>query len=282
MWTQLVDLHSHSHHSDGLWSPAEMAKRAHANGVKVWSLTDHDTSAGWSEAQIEAERLGIKFVPGVEITCAVELEPEKSLLEERQLSEPSSWHVLAYFPEGCSEEFESWLESQKEARLPRMIAMIEALEKLGHIIDLEDVKKHAEGSLGRPHLARTMVEYGIVESVQQAFDEWIGDDGPAYRSRPLPSVGDAIEMVHEHGGITSLAHSKYYCIQDEVLMAHLVKIGMDCIEAFHHSHSDSMRYNLMNYGMPVTVGGDSHGTERRPSPGGMLVPIKHLHPCFHP
>ena len=89
-------------------------------------------------------------------------------------------------------------------------------------------------------------------------------------------------MVHEHGGITSLAHSKYYCIQDEILMAHLVKIGMDCIEAFHHSHSDSMRYNLMNYGMPVTVGGDSHGTERRPSPGGMLVPIKHLHPCFHP
>ena len=281
MWTEAVDLHCHSHHSDGLWSPAEMAKRANENGVKVWSLTDHDTSAGWPEAQTAADEYEMKFIPGVEITCAVELPAEENLLQERELSDPTSWHVLAYFPEGCSDDFVDWLESLKDARLPRMIAILDAMRELGHNIKLKDVQKHAEGSLGRPHLARTMVEYGIVDNVQQAFDEWIGDAGPAYRSRPLPSVSEVIDMVHQHGGITSLAHSRYYCIPDELLISHLVKLGMDCIEAFHYSHPDSMRLRLMNLGLPVTVGGDSHGTEHRPSPGRMLAPITHLHPCFH-
>ncbi len=282
MWTELVDLHCHSHFSDGLWAPREMAKRAHENGVKVWSLTDHDTAVGWEEAQIAADEYGITFIPGVEITCSVEISPDEKLLEERGISKPNSWHVLAYFPEGCSDDFVKWLESLRDARLPRMVAMLDAMKELGHNIALEDVQKHAEDSLGRPHLARTMVEYGIVKDVQQAFDEWIGDDSPAYRSRPLPTVSEVIDIVHQHGGITSLAHSRYYCIPDELLIPHLVKLGMDCIEAFHYSHTDSMRLSLMNLGLPVTVGGDSHGTEHRPSPGRMLVPINHLHPCFHP
>ena len=273
MWTESVDLHCHSWHSDGLSSPEEMAKRAFDSGVKVWSLTDHDTNSGWDEAQSACDNLGMRFIPAVEITCEVEISSETH--------NPTSWHLLAYFPEGSSPEFSDWLLSLKEARVPRMKLMLSALNELGHSIAIEDVEKHAEGALGRPHLARAMVEYGIVESVQEAFDEWIGDSGPAFRERPLPTISHAVEMVHQAGGITSLAHPYYYGIKTEILIPTLLKLGVDCIEAVHNSHSDSYRWELMQQGLPITVGGDSHGTEKRPSPGKMAVPIKHLHSCFH-
>ncbi|HIF46178.1 MAG TPA: PHP domain-containing protein [Candidatus Poseidoniales archaeon] len=276
MWTESVDLHSHSHRSDGLWSPSEMARRAHANGVKVWSLTDHDTSAGWVEAEAECKELGLKFIPGVEITCEVEL---PSTIDTEN---PKSWHLLAYFPNGASDELLEWLATLKDARLPRMKAMLDALEELGHTILLADVEKFAEGSLGRPHLGRAMLEAGMVDTVQQAFDDWIGNDCPAFRSRPLPSIAEVCEKVRNEAGITSLAHCKYYGVELEVLIPHIKKLGVDCIEAFHHSHSDSYRLKLVQSGMPVTVGGDSHGTENRPSPGKMLVPLKSLHQAFCP
>ena len=274
MWTEFVDLHCHSWHSDGLWSPGEMAQRAFDSGVRIWSLTDHDTNHGWDEAKEACDKLGMKFIPGVEITCEVELQSETH--------NPTSWHLLAYFPEGASEEFTEWLLDLKEARIPRMKNMLTALEDLGHKIPIEDVEKHASGSLGRPHLARAMVDHGIVETVQQAFDEWIGDSGPAFRERPLPTISESVKMVHQSGGITSLAHPKYYGIETEVLIPRLLKLGVDCIEAMHNSHPDSYRWELMQYGLPITVGGDSHGTEKRPSPGRVAVPIKNLHRCFHP
>ncbi|MDP6870245.1 MAG: PHP domain-containing protein [Candidatus Poseidoniaceae archaeon] len=274
MWTEAVDLHSHSHHSDGLFSPAEMAKRAFQNGVKVWSLTDHDTIAGWDEAEVTCNKLGIRFVPGVEITCEVEI-----ISEEKN---PSSWHLLAYFPEECNPEFEKWLNNQKNARIPRMKAMIAALNEMGINVKFDEVNHHAEGSIGRPHLARVLVEKGIVTSVSEAFETLIGDECPAYRSRPLPSISEAAKIVHSCGGITSLAHPKYYGISIQKLVNCLIENKIDCVEAFHSSHSEKYRYDLIKTGLPVTVGGDSHGTENRPSPGRALVIIKHLHPQFHP
>lgn len=274
MWTESVDLHCHSWHSDGLFSPKEMAERAYNSGVKVWSLTDHDTNAGWDEARETCEKLGIRFIPGVEITCKVEM--------KSSTHSPSSWHLLAYFPEGASQEFSDWLYDMKEARVPRMKSMLEALRELGHDIPLRDVEKHAEGSLGRPHLARAMIDHGIVESISEAFDQWIGNDAPAFRERPLPSVSEAVKMVQQSGGITSLAHPFYYGIETNVLIPNLLKLGVDCVEAVHNSHPDSYRLELMQQGISVSVGGDSHGTENRPSPGKISVPIKHLHPCFRP
>ena len=274
MWTESVDLHCHSWHSDGLFSPKEMAERAYNSGVKVWSLTDHDTNAGWDEARETCEKLGIRFIPGVEITCKVEM--------KSRTHSPSSWHLLAYFPEGASQEFSDWLYDMKEARVPRMKSMLEALRELGHDIPLRDVEKYAEGSLGRPHLARAMIDHGIVESISEAFDQWIGNDAPAFRERPLPSVSEAVKMVQQSGGITSLAHPFYYGIETNVLIPNLLKLGVDCVEAVHNSHPDSYRLELMQQGIPISVGGDSHGTENRPSPGKITVPIKYLHPCFRP
>ena len=272
MWTDSVDLHSHSFYSDGLHSPKEMARRAHANGVKVWSLTDHDTSRGWEEAEEECNNLGLRFVPGVEITCKVEMQSDSL--------DPKSWHLLSYFPHGATTEFREWLELLKDARVPRMKNMILELNEIGCNVTFEEVDKLSAEAIGRPHLARVLVEKGYVDSVQEAFDKYIGDHCPAYRERPLPTISEAVQKVKESNGITSLAHAKYYGIETSELIPRLKELGVDCIEAFHSSHSESYKFELMMQGLPVTVGGDSHGTENRPSPGRMVVPINHLHSAF--
>lgn len=273
MWTDTVDLHRHSYYSDGIHSPQEMANRAFAAGVKVWSLTDHDTSKGWEEAELECKNLGIRFIPGVEITCKVEM--------ESQTMNPKSWHLLAYFPNGATQRFRDWLSDLKDARVPRMKAIIEALNSSGYSITFEEVESISTGAIGRPHLARALVKRGYVDSVQDAFDQLIGDHCDAFRERPLPSLTEAIHQVKQSQGITSLAHAKYYGIETEELISRLNELGVDCIEAFHSSHPDSYKLELMSQGMPVTVGGDSHGTENRPSPGKMAVPKKYLHPSFY-
>ena len=162
MWTQQVDLHSHSYYSDGIHSPQEMAKRASDSGVKVWSLTDHDTSKGWEEAQEACGSLGLRFIPGVEITCEVEMNSETH--------NPQSWHLLAYFPDGATNDFRTWLDGLKDARVPRMKNMIAALNESGYEISFEEVDELSSGAIGRPHLARALVARGYVETKQEAFD----------------------------------------------------------------------------------------------------------------
>ena len=274
MWTEKVDLHSHSYHSDGLHSPREMALRAYNSGVRVWSLTDHDTISGWDEAKSACKEIGIRFLPGVEITCEVEI--------DSATHNTTSWHLLAYFPDGASEEFENWLTDVKESRVPRMMNMLLALQEFDIYITIEEVEKYAEGTITRPHLARAMIEKGIVETVQEAFDKWIGDDCPAFRERPLPKIKDAVEMVKKSGGITSLAHPKHYGVETEELIFRVKELNIDCLEAVHNSHPDSYRWEMMNQGLPISVGSDSHGMNHRPSPGNMAAPINRLHSAFRP
>ena len=278
MWTEKIDLHCHSTYSDGCESVEEMANRAHANGVEVWSLTDHDTDSGWDEGWAIAEKLGMKFIPGVEITCAMAIPADPKVLEEMNRSQPHSWHLLAYFPEGGTEDLSIWLREQKDARLPRMKEMLAKLSDHGFEISLEEVSEHAEGALGRPHLARVLVEKGIVDNFSEAFEKWIGDDGPAFAPRPLPTIEEAVDLIKSAGGFCSLAHPMYYGVETEKLVKYLRDVGVDAIEAFHRSHPDSYRFELMTAGLPITVGGDSHGMDHNPNPGRMAAPLARLHP----
>ena len=285
MWTSSYDLHCHTTHSDGALSVDELADEMAKQQVRVWSLTDHDTIAGWDEAKQAASVRGIRFIPGVELTCDVELPWNSDILEANSRSRPpSSWHLLAYFPyepiaEGLA-KFEEWLSPLHEDRVPRMLEMIDKVNGFGMNIDAEDVFSRAKGSVGRPHLAMAMVDAGHVESMDEAFEKWLGDGRPCNVERPKPSLAEATALVHAAGGVTSLAHPRYYGVDYELLIQHLKSSKVDAIEAFHRSHSDDDRHRLWKlaeaYGLGVTVGSDFHSFWGGHRPGHMPVVLKSL------
>ncbi len=285
MWTQTLDLHSHSLHSDGEHPVQDVARLMHEEGVQTWSLTDHDTTSGWNEAASAAASLGIRFLPGVEITCEPALPPDQGHLDTIGRERASaSWHLLAYFPEhrpGINDdtvaEFKAWLEPHQGGRLPRMKAMCQRLTELGMPVEVEDVCRRASGSVGRPHLAQAMVELGYVSSKLEAFETWIGDGLPAFVPHIKPTIAEAVEAVRSANGFTSLAHPLYYGVPTKSLVERLGQLGVDAVEAVHRSHTDAYRFELMNEavsnGMTITVGSDFHGLSWQARPGNMPLQV---------
>ena len=283
MWTQIYDFHSHSLHSDGEHPVDLVAELMHAEGVRCWALTDHDTTSGWEEGYTAATSLGMTFVPGVEITCEPALPADEhhmaSIGRERA---SASWHLLAYFPRhvpGSNDSevasFKAWLSPHQDGRLPRMMAMCDRLGELGMPVSIDEVSAKASGSVGRPHLAEVMVERGYAASKQEAFETWIGDGLPAFVAHVKPTVEEAVRAVKNAGGLTSLAHPLYYGVPSRELLETLRALGVDAVEAVHRSHTDAYRHELtveaVKQGMGVSVGSDFHGLSWQPRPGNMPV-----------
>lgn len=288
MWTESVDLHSHSTHSDGQHDVAFVAELMANEGVLTWALTDHDTTDGWVQAAKEAKQRGLRFVPGVEITCEPAHAPDQAFLETMERERASaSWHLLALFPnhdpatpDPAVEAFKAWLAPRQDGRYPRMKAMCERLAELGMPVDIERVAKRATGSVGRPHLAEEMVHLGYVATKQEAFERWIGDGLPAFVAHSKPTIAEAVEAVNKAGGKTSLAHPLYYGVPTSTLAACLSDHGVDAIEAVHRSHHDGYRHELMTHarahGLAITAGSDFHGLDYQARPGRMPVQTEAL------
>lgn len=248
--THRAEIHSHSTASDGVLSPSRLAKICHERGIEIWSLTDHDNCYGCAEAKQAADELGIEFIPGIEVSAY----------------EEGSVHVLGYGVDFEGETIESYAARRTEARGERMSAMIERLAKLGVQIDLEAVERVADGGiLGRPHLARALVEAGRVSNIQQAFDRWLHTGGPAHVAVQWPSVPDAIDIIHRAGGLAVLAHPGQYG-RDERIGA-WVEAGLDGIEIIHPKHGKAAerRYEEIaeSHGVLKTASSDFHGTGKR-------------------
>lgn len=279
MWCSDVDLHSHSTHSDGTLEVAALAASMAREGVQVWSLTDHDTTSGWEEAAAEAARHGMAFLPGVELTCVPALSPDGDAARE------GSWHLLAYVPGDVQRaevrELRAWIAGLTEARGPRMTMMIERLGTFGIHVDESKVLARANGAVGRPHLAAELLEMGVVDTFQQAFDEWIGDGAPANVERPRPTLEEASRRVHAAGGFCSLAHPVYYGVSTDAVLDLLCSIGIEAVEAFHGGHTDAYRDEVwqaaVKRGLAVTAGSDHHGPEHHPRPGHRPVPLADVH-----
>ena len=176
-----ADLHLHSTASDGRLPPAEVAEEAVAQGLRLFSLTDHDTTAGLAEAAAAAahaaRRLpGVRFLPGIELSVQ---EGEQEL------------HLLGYFPSGGPEAIEPFLALQRERRSRRNEAMVEALRGLGLDVTHEELAAEGEGVVGRLHAARLLVRKGQVDSVRDAFDRYlaVGKPGNVGRERPDAAAG---------------------------------------------------------------------------------------------
>lgn len=258
-----ADLHTHSTASDGVLAPAELMRRAHAAGLAAVALTDHDTVEGLTEAAAEARRLGLRLVPGVELsTDAIGREV----------------HILGYYCRFEAEPFAVLLEEMRAARRERLERMVARLNAAGVPVALERVRALAgAGSAGRPHVARALVEAGHAADVHDAFARFLGRGRPGYVPRRKLHPADAVRAVVAAGGVAVLAHPGL--VGDDGVIADLVAAGLGGIEADYPAHTpeQAARYRRLadDLGLIPTGGSDYHGKgEHWGDLGDVRVPIE--------
>jgi 3',5'-nucleoside bisphosphate phosphatase len=241
-----VDLHLHTTASDGLLKPSEIILLAQKHRFNAIAITDHDTTDGITEAQRIAA--GSPFViPGIELSAA-----EGSL----------DVHVLGYYVQIADIAFQSKLAQFQQDRLSRGYDMVERLAALGKPVAWEQVMAIANGgAIGRPHVARALLEAGHVSSVAEAFQHYLYTGGPAYVSRQRLAPEAAIELIHEAGGVAVLAHPALVADYG-TLIERLVPAGLDGVEVLHPKNTEIVRDNLrglaVRHNLIMTGGSDFH------------------------
>ncbi|HTE87068.1 MAG TPA: PHP domain-containing protein [Dehalococcoidia bacterium] len=243
------DFHTHSTYSDGKLTPTQLADMAHRNGVRVMALTDHDTTEG--------------LVDMAEALCRY---PEISLVKGVELSTDipgSEIHILGYFMDVENEGFQRELACFREGRLGRGQEMVRKLQALGMPVTWERVQEIAgDASVGRPHVAQALLEQGHVKTIAEAFDRFIGREGPAYAERDKLTPEQAIELIRGAGGVAFFAHPSY--TKDiEGVLPRMKQAGLTGMEVYYRSYppetvdwlrSVAERFELMPLG-----GSDYHG-----------------------
>lgn len=243
-----VDLHLHSTASDGGFPPAEVVRRAVAGGLDLIALADHDTAVGVPEA-LEAAGDRIRVLPAIEISAAH---------RGRDL------HILGYAIDRDTTALRDYEERARQARAVRIRAMIERLHGLDVTVAFDDVVAEAgpdASALARPHLARVLLADGHVKSFAEAFDRYIGDEGPAYVPVHLLDVAGAIDLIHDAGGLAVWAHPPLPLLGPA--LRQFVEDGLDGIECYRPRLPEPDLRRVLakarQHGLVVTGGSDWHG-----------------------
>lgn len=257
---QFVDLHSHSTASDGSRSPRAVVAAARAAGLSAIALTDHDTMAGIDEATDAGRQLGVRVVPGVELSA---------IDGDREV------HVLGLHIERAA-ALETMLREFRESRHVRAEQIVAKLNALAIPITFDAVLAQAAGgAIGRPHIARALIAEGWARDSRDAFDRYLGAGKPAYVPKQRLSVAEAIALIHTGSGIAVLAHPGGEGRRE--LIERFVALGLDGLEVRHPGHSaeDVARLGaLVDFFRLVPSGGsDWHGAaEGSRTLGVMRVP----------
>lgn len=255
-----VDLHLHTTASDGRLAPSQLVRLARAQRLDVIAITDHDTTAGIEEAVQAAGGLPV-------IISGIELSAEDARLDV---------HILGYFVQAHDEDFQAALARFRDDRERRGYKIVAKLAEMGLPVAWERVLALANGgSVGRPHIARALVEAGYVESVKEAFDRYLRTGGPAYVARERLTPEGAVDLLHRAGGAAVLAHPGL--LPDYAAMvARLVPAGLDGVEVVHPKNSETARANLRalagHYGLIMTGGTDYHGPDSDAAIGSITAP----------
>ncbi len=262
--TSSADFHTHTTASDGLLAPGDLVRLSVSRGLKILAVTDHDSTEGIAEAlATAAEYPGFTLVPGIEMSTDI---PGDEI------------HVLGYFLDYQDPDFQVMLTNLRNARRDRGRMMVEKLHAMGMEVPWERVEKLAgDGSVGRPHVAQALIEMGCVSTFQEAFDRYIGRNGPAYVERAKLTPVEAIEMLVKAGALPVLAHPASQSNFDE-LLTQLKAAGMLGIEVYYQDYDRNTcarlaaaaeRHDLLKIG-----GSDFHGfgSERERLPGDIPLP----------
>ena len=252
-----ADLHVHSSVSDGSIEPEELVRRAAQGGLAVIALADHDTVGGVRRAMPIARAAGILLVPAVEMTAYVKAEARPY---EREM------HIQGLFIDPYDPQLLAELERLRQVRTARIERMSEKLRALGLQFDADDLLRRAEGeSVGRTHMAQEMVRRGICTDIREAFERYIGSEGPAYVPKERLSPAQVIHLIHGAGGCTVLAHPGVTGEVEEALPG-LVEVGLDAIEVFYPGQADDDRRRwqaaAQRLNLAVSGGSDFHGTAK--------------------
>jgi predicted metal-dependent phosphoesterase TrpH len=256
-----ADLHLHTHFSDGTYSPEELAGHAARCGFRAVALTDHDTMDGCARMGAACAALGVEFLPASELTAQ---------------HEGIEIHVLGYGMDPAHPPLQEALTRFQAVRVERVHDMVGRLNQLDVPIRAEAVFALANCQApGRPHVARTLVQGGWCSSVDEAFERFLRRGRPAWVPKFKVSAIDAIRLIHEAGGLASLAHPGLN--HADHIIPDLVAAGLDGIECFHTKHSTALTQRYLGladtHGLLVTGGSDCHGMSKgRPLIGGIKVP----------
>ncbi len=242
-----ADLHTHTHCSDGKLSPAALVAKARAFGLSALAVTDHDCIDGLAEAMAEGVACGLEVLTGVELSVTVEA---------------VEIHLLGYGFDPHHPGLCAYLAQFRQRRMERGAAMVDRLQALGVPLPFEAVTAQSgEGVLGRPHVARALVAHGLVSTYEDAFVRYLQDGGPAFVPKPLFPAREALDLLHEAGGLGVLAHPGHWT-SDRVVMQ-LIREGLDGIETIHPAHDDMLtRYYqrlAREFLLLETGGSDYHG-----------------------
>lgn len=243
-----ADLHIHTTCSDGQLSPGEVLKLASEKNLKAVAITDHDTFEGYKLAKPFAEEYDIELIPGVEVTT---------------IFKGKESHILAYYFETETNYFANFLAKQKQSRTDRIKGIIKTLQSQKIDIEYEEVWAGADGgNLGRPHVAKVLIEKGYVSNFNEAFKMYLSNEKLGTIENNYPTAKEAIQMIKNVGGAAILAHPGRLYSMEEV--DEFIELGIDGIECIHPSHT----YRKQKYytelcekhSLLKTGGSDYHGS----------------------
>lgn len=256
-----ADLHLHTRYSDGTYTPEELAAQAHRCDLKAVALTDHDTMEGCARTAAACRAFGIEFIPAIELTCELEY---------------IELHLLGYFLDPENATLQTELAKFQHVRQRRIHEMVARLNQLDLPLQPETVFALANCCApGRPHVARALVQEGLCGSLDEAFERFLKRGKPAWVPKYKIAAVEAIELIHQAGGLAVLAHPGLSRADETI--PQLLTEGLDGLECFHTKHSTSMTEHYLQlaeaHHLLVTGGSDCHGLSKgRPLIGTVKIP----------
>ena len=246
------DLHLHSHYSDGTSAPADLVEKAATIGLAAISVTDHDTLEGQHEACQAGITHGIEVIEGIEFSVDVEdLEA----------------HILGYLIDPDSKELAERVSELGEARVERAREIVRKLQTEGLYLSFGEIlEKSGSGTVGRPHIAKALVERGLVNSYQAAFGRYLCEGRPCYVPKTVLPLEQVTELIRDAGGVAVWAHPGDM-VNDERFLGKMLDAGIQGLEVYHPNHGPSVTRAILavaeSYGLITTGGSDFHFIEAK-------------------
>lgn len=248
-----IDLHVHTNGSDGTYAPEGAVKLAAETGLRAIAVTDHDSVLAYEAAAEAGRRRGVEVVPGIEISTKFR----------------RSVHILGYYIDAQSPALKpalDWVVQDRDARNEKMAALMRAD---GLPVDYEQMKARFGEVVGRPHFARVLVELGLAESINDAFDKFVEKDRKYYVGRSFLTIERSIEIIRDSGGVPVLAHPFQYRLDEaglRELIEHCLEYGLRGMECRYSGYDAEMTAYLLRlaseYGLIPTGGSDFHGSNK--------------------